>query len=54
MKSPDSRYYVEFQNTHGGATGCVRVNDATETLTKFGKICKLVSMKFIPASPKYI
>ena len=54
MKSLDSRYYVEVQNSHGGAIGCIRVNDIIETLTKFGKICKLVSMKFIPAPLKYI
>ena len=54
MKSPDSRYYVEVQNSNGRVTGCVIVNNTIETLTKFGKICKLVSMKFIPAPPKYI
>ena len=54
MKSPDSVYYVEVQNTHGRVKGHVKVDEVIYTLTAYGFIRKLVSMRYIPACPKYI
>lgn len=54
MKSSDSRYYVEVQNTNGRVKGNVKIDEVIYTLTAYGFIRKLTSMKFIPAPPKYI
>ena len=53
MKSPDSRYYVEVQNTHGMVKGHVKVNEVIYTMTAYGSIRKLISMNFILSPSKY-
>ena len=53
MKSPDSRYYIEVRCAHGSVKGHVKVDDAVETLTKFGPLHKLFVMKFIKGSSLY-
>ena len=54
MKSPDSTYYVEVQNINGSVKGNVKIDEVIYTLTAYGFIRKLASMKFNPASKKYL
>ena len=54
MKSPDSRYYIEVQNSHGRVKGHVKTNDVISTLFVYGCIRRLVSMNFIAAYSKYL